>query len=253
MIDLEVAGSIAKIVMNRPPVNAIDDAFVGEFERAIDTLERESAVGAVMICSTQKTFSAGADLNGIKAHFASDNGPRQMVSYVRRLHQLFFRIERLPIVTLAAIKGAALGGGLELALSCDLRLASRSAVLGLPEARVGMIPGAGGTQRLTRLCSIGVASRLILSGEMVNGDEAERLGLVQWSVSDTDFEQQAQAVMDRVTSLSRPALAAAKDCLLAYFDPAVDGYARELEKPLTLMKTPEARNRIEDFLSRRGR
>jgi enoyl-CoA hydratase len=253
MIDLAVAGPIAKIVMSRPPVNAIDDSFVGEFERAIDSLERDSAVGAVMICSTQKTFSAGADLNGIKAHFASDDGPRQMVGYVRRLHQLFFRIERLPIVTLAAIKGAALGGGLELALSCDLRLASRSAVLGLPEARVGMIPGAGGTQRLTRLCGIGVASRLILSGEMVNGDEAERLGLVQWSVSDADFEQRAQAVMDRVTSLSRPALAAAKDCLFAYFDPAVDGYARELEKPLTLMKTPEARNRIEDFLSRRGR
>lgn len=253
MIDLSIAGPVAKIVMRRPPVNAIDDAFLDAFGRVVDALERQPELGAVMICSSQKAFSAGADLNLIKSHFAGEDGPRDMVRYVARLHELFGRIERLPAVTLAAINGAALGGGLELALCCDLRMAACSAALGLPEARVGMIPGAGGTQRLTRLCGIGVASRLILTGEVIDGEEAGRLGLVQWSVPDDELDRRAQAVLERVASLARPALQAAKDCLLAYFDPAVDGFARELEKPLTLMRTPEARSRIEDFLSRRGR
>ena len=253
MIDLSVAGSLATVVMSRPPVNAIDEAFLDAFGHAVDELERRPEIGAVLIRSSQKAFSAGADLALIASHFAAEDGPGDMVRYVARFHALFGRIERLPAVTLAAIKGAALGGGLELALSCDLRMAARSATLGLPEARVGMIPGAGGTQRLTRLCGIGVASRLILTGETVDGEEAARLGLVQWSVPDGELEARAQAVLDRVASLARPAVQAAKDCLLAYFDPAVDGFARELEKPLTLMKTPEARRRIGDFLSRRGR
>lgn len=253
MIDLSVAGSVARIVMCRPPVNAIDEAFIDAFGRVIDDIERNAGIGAVMICSRQKAFSAGADLGRIRSLFAVEDGPHEMVRYVGRFHELFRRIERLPVVTLAAINGAALGGGLELALSCDLRIATHSAKLGLPEARVGMIPGAGGTQRLTRLCGIGVASRLILTGEMIDGHEAERLGLVQWSVPDAELEQQAQSVLERVGSLAKPAVQAAKDCLLAYFDPAIDGYARELEKPLMLMKTPEARDRIEGFLSGRSR
>lgn len=253
MIDLSVSGSVATIVMCRPPVNAIDEAFIDSFDRAIDEIERLDEIGAVRICSRQKTFSAGADLGRIKEFFAVDDGPNEMVRYVGRFHELFRRVERLPVVTLAAINGAALGGGLELALSCDLRVAAHSARLGLPEARVGMIPGAGGTQRLTRLCGIGVASRLILTGEVIDGPEAERLGLVQWSVPDAELEQRAQSVLERVSSLARPALRAAKDCLMAYFDPAIDGYARELEKPLTLMRTPEARDRIEGFLSGRSR
>lgn len=253
MIDLSIAGAVARIVMGRPPVNAIDEAFLDAFGRVVDALESQPGLAAVMICSSQKAFSAGADLGLISRHFAAEDGPGDMVRYVARFHALFGRLERLPAVTLAAINGAALGGGLELALSCDLRMAARSATLGLPEARVGMIPGAGGTQRLTRLCGIGVASRLILTGETVDGEEAARLGLVQWSVPDGELEARAQAVLDRVASLARPAVQAAKDCLLAYFDPAVDGYARELEKPLALMKTAEARSRIGDFLSRRGR
>jgi enoyl-CoA hydratase/carnithine racemase len=136
-----------------------------------------------------------------------------------------------------------------MALSCDLRIAARSAKLGLPEARVGMIPGAGGPPRLTRLCGIGTASRLILAGEVVDGEEAERLGLVQWSVPDSQLAQRTRDLAERVRSPSKPALQAAKDCLAAYLDPEIDGHARELEKPLDLMRTTEARERIEHFLT----
>ncbi len=249
MIDLTVENGVAAITMSRPPVNAVDDAFMATFEQRLDELEQHADAAIVIIRSDQRCFCAGADLSRIRGFFSDDDGARQMVGYVSKFHALFDRIERLPAVTLAVINGPALGGGLEMALSCDLRIAAQSAKLGLPEARVGMIPGAGGTQRLTRLCGIGAASRLILTGEVVDGDEAERIGLVQWSVPESQLAQRASHLTERVGSLSAPALRAAKDCMAAYFDPEIDGYARELEKPLELMKTAEARERIEQFLA----
>lgn len=249
MIDLTVDAGIATITMSRPPVNAINNAFLTTYTERIEELERLPDVTVVMIRSDQRCFCAGADLSQIQGYFTDGNGPQSMVRYVRRFHDLFQRLEALPAVTLAVLNGSALGGGLEMALSCDLRIAAKSTKLGLPEARVGMIPGAGGTQRLTRLCGVGTASRLILTGEMVEGDEAQRLGLVQWAVPDSELMQRARNIAERVSSLSRPALRAAKDCIHAFFDPAVDGYARELEKPLTLVKTAEARERIGHFLS----
>jgi enoyl-CoA hydratase/carnithine racemase len=112
-----------------------------------------------------------------------------------------------------------------------------------------MIPGAGGTQRLTRLCGPGVSSRLILGGEIVDGAEAARLGVVQWSADARDLEARVDEIVARIADLSRPALIASKDCIAAWFDPAADGYARELEKPRTLMKTAEARARIQGFFA----
>jgi enoyl-CoA hydratase/carnithine racemase len=253
MIELVITGTVATLAMARPPVNAIDEAFLDAFEAAARDIERNDQIAIVVIRSRQRCFSAGADLARIGSCFGRDDGPQEMVDYVRRFHELFRRIELLPAVTVSVINGAALGGGLELALSCDLRMAGQSALLGLPEARVGMIPGAGGTQRLTRLCGVGVASRLILTGETVGADEAVRLGLVQWSVPDDQLENRVEELVNRISSLSRPALVAAKDCLRAYFDPDVDGYARELEKPLILMRTIEAQQRIEAFISRAGR
>ena len=125
-----------------------------------------------------------------------------MVQDVRRFHQLFDRIESLPCVTLAEIGGSALGGGFELALSCDLRMASTTAKLGLPEAKLGLIPGAGGTQRLTRLCGPGTAARIILAAEVVDGATACQLGMVQWAVAPDDLAAHAQALAQRVAELS---------------------------------------------------
>ena len=110
------------------------------------------------------------------------DGPDRMYAYVAGIQRLYARIERLPQVTLAEIGGAAMGGGLELALACDLRIAAVEAKLGLPEARLGLIPGAGGTQRLTRLCGRPVAARLILGAETLDGAAARELGIVHWAV-----------------------------------------------------------------------
>lgn len=248
MIHAQHQGPVTTLIMSRPPVNAIDPAFVGAFNEALDQVDA-ARPAVVVIRSDQRCFCAGADLGLIRACFDEEGGTARMVAYVRTLHQLFDRIEALPAVTLACISGATLGGGLELALSCDLRIAATSASLGLPEARVGMIPGAGGTQRLTRLCGPGVSARLILSADVVSGSEAVRLGLVQWAVDDANFAAETARIADRVGGLSRQALAASKDCIRAYFDPAIDGFARELEKPLELMASPDSKQRVARFFA----
>jgi enoyl-CoA hydratase/carnithine racemase len=248
MITAQHSGSVTTIVLSRPPVNAIDPTFVATFQQVLDDVAKATPT-LIVVRSDQKCFCAGADLTLIRGFFDQPNGVDSMVAYVKTLHLLFDRIEAFPAVTLACIAGPALGGGLELALSCDLRIATRAAKLGLPEARVGMIPGAGGTQRLTRLCGPGVSSRLILGGEIVDGAEAERLGIVQWSAEEADFDAAIGRIAERIAGLSRQALVASKDCILASFDPAIDGYARELEKPLLLMKTEEARARVAQFFS----
>jgi enoyl-CoA hydratase len=248
MIRLEHVGAATTVVMSRAPVNAIDPAFVTAFEGTLDQIENAKPT-IVIIRSDQKCFSAGADLALIRGLFTSPGGTEAMVAYVKTLHALFGRLEALEAVTLAVIDGPALGGGLELALSCDLRIASTRAKFGLPEARVGMIPGAGGTQRLPRLCGPGVAARLILGGEIVDGTEATRLGIVQWVAEPDGLSAHVAEIITRVTGLSRPALIASKDCIAAWFDPVLDGYARELEKPWHLMKTEEARSRIDAFFA----
>jgi enoyl-CoA hydratase len=248
MIVLKHSGPVTTLLMSRPAVNAIDPAFIIAFDKALDKIKEVKST-VVVIRSDQKCFSAGADLSLIQGFFSKPGGTAEMVAYVKTLHALFDRLEKLDAVTIAAIAGPALGGGLELALACDLRIATYTAKLGLPETRIGMIPGAGGTQRLPRLCGPGVAARLILGAEVIDGREAEKLGLVQWSVEASDIDAKIGEAAQRVAGLSRPALIAAKDCLAAAFDPAADGFAREIEKPLTLMETPEARERIAAFLA----
>ncbi len=248
MIQAQHNGAISTILLSRPPVNAIDPVFVTAFHAALDEVEKASPT-AIVIRSDQKCFCAGADLALIRGFFEQKGGTQAMVDYVTSLHKLFNRIEALKAVTIACINGPALGGGLELALSCDLRIATYGSKIGLPEARVGMIPGAGGTQRLTRLCGPGVSARLILGGEVVDGKEAERLGVVQWSVDGAQFDETIKTVSERVAGLSRGALIASKDCIMAYFNPNVDGYALEIQKPYTIMETEEAKQRVAQFFA----
>lgn len=248
MIELELHGRYALCTMSAPPVNAIDERFMEAFHAKLDALET-GAVNLLVIQSTLKVFCAGAHLGRIRQFFGARDGAAAMVEYVRGFHRLFDRIESLPCVTLAAINGVAMGGGLELALSCDLRLAAETATFGLPEARVGMIPGAGGTQRLTRLCGPGIAARIILAAETVTAREARELGLVQWTCASEALEAKWREIARSITDLSPNALTAAKDCLRAYYQPGVDGFARELEKPLQLMSDPESRRRIAAFFS----
>lgn len=250
MIRVTQSGGIATVLMSRPPVNAVDHAFIAALNGVLDEIERTKPT-VVVIKSDQKCFSAGADLAMIQGYFSKPAGTAEMVDYVKALHAVYNRLERCEAVTIAAIGGPALGGGLELALACDLRVASTAAKIGLPEARIGMIPGAGGTQRLPRLVGPGIAARMILGAEILDGGEAARLGVVQWAVAPGELDAKVAEVADRIAGLARPALAACKACMAAWFDPKTDGFALEIEQPLTLMETKEARERIAAFFAAR--
>jgi enoyl-CoA hydratase len=249
MIAIERAGRVLVATLSRPPVNALNETMIGRLGDVLD-----EAVGdgftVLHLRSDQKVFCAGADLALMRACFAGEAGPDAMLEVVVRMQRLFARIEAAPVVSIAEIGGAALGGGLELALACDFRIAALEAALGLPEAQLGLVPGAGGTQRLTRLCGAGTARRLILGAEVVEGSEAQRLGLVQWSVRRPDLPERARALAARIGELPRAALAAAKRCIAAHGHATRNGFVEELASTRALYDDPVSRAKVNDFLNR---
>lgn len=249
MFNILEDGRRVVLTLDRAPVNAINDEWLAKFHALLDRLSGRKDIVVLHIRSNQKVFSAGMDLEHIRTLFKLPDGANAMVRDVTEFQRLFARIEVMPFVVLAEIGGAALGGGLELALACDLRIASYRAKIGLPEAKLGLIPGAGGTQRLTRLIGRGAASRLILSGDVVDGAVAERLGIVQWAFESEALTEQADLIARRIASLSPDAIREAKSLIAAAGDPSRDGYAEEREADRILFDTPEARARIGQFLA----
>ncbi|MEP9352681.1 enoyl-CoA hydratase/isomerase family protein [Xanthobacter sp. KR7-65] len=243
-------GAIVTLTLVRPPVNAIDDAMLSELDAALASVAADATVALLRISSALPVFCAGADLAMVGARLADAHGAAAMTATTRLFHQVYDRLAGMPAVTLAEMEGHALGGGLELALACDLRIASHAARLGLPEAKVGLLPGAGGTQRLTRLCGPGVAARLILGGELVDGAEAERLGLVQWSAPAGEVRARADAVAARIADLSPESLRAAKACIALAAPVSPEGAAAEIAGIGALMGEAGTRRRVAAFLQR---
>lgn len=252
LVRTERSGHVLVATLARPPVNALDDTLIAALEAVVERAIAERDIAVLHLRSEQRVFSAGADLALIEACFATAQGPDEMTEVVRRMQALYWRLESAPLVTLAEIGGAALGGGLELALACDLRVAACEARLGLPEGGLGLLPGAGGTQRLTRLCGPGVAKRLILGAEVIDGTAAERLGLVQWARPLAQVPAFAAELAARHAAMPKAALAANKRCIAAATDPERDGYADEIAETRALYDQPETRARVSAFLARRA-
>ncbi|MGE0288275.1 MAG: enoyl-CoA hydratase/isomerase family protein [Bradyrhizobium sp.] len=249
MFQTSVTGRIATMVMSLPPVNALSEAWISGFAREIGALEARSDWKVLHIRSDQKVFCAGADLKEMRGRFEAANGPDLTYAYVASIQRLYSRIESLQQITLAEIGGAALGGGFELALACDLRIAAAEARLGLPEVQLGLIPGGGGTQRLTRLVGRGLANRLILGAEAVDGATAERLGLVQWACPRAELANRALEIARRVAALPTGALTAAKHCIASASRPGRGGYGDELELTRDLQTDAETRERVSAFIA----
>jgi enoyl-CoA hydratase/carnithine racemase len=247
-----IANGIAVLTLSRAPVNAISEEWLWRFEAELDDLCTRADWKILHIRSDQKVFCAGADLLEVRDRMEDPNGPDRMYAFVAGIQRLYARIERLPQVTVAEIGGAAMGGGLELALACDLRIAASNAKLGLPEVQLGLIPGAGGTQRLTRLCGRSVAARLILGAETLDGLAACELGIVQWTFPPADLLKQAAEIVRRVAALPSAALAASKLCIAAAGEPGRGGYSDELEATRRLLSNAETRQRVEAFLAGRA-
>lgn len=251
MIRGEKSGNVYRLAMARAPVNAFDTEFVDAWHREIDAAEA-AGCSVLHIRTSERVFSAGADLKMMRAVFSDAAGGARLVAHVKRMQDLFDRLEAAPLVTLAEISGAALGGGFELALACDLRVAADEAALGLPEARIGLIPGAGGTQRLTRLCGSSVAKRVILGCESIDGKTAASLGIVQWSSPRRDLAKFCDDLVKNIAQASGAALAASKRCMSKAQAPISSGLDAEREETGALLATADTRTRITAFLDARS-
>lgn len=251
MISLTIEGAVAQATLCRPPVNAINEEWVDRLNAVLDEVERAGQVAVLWIRSKEKVFCAGADLALMRNIFDSAEGRERMIALTRRMQEVFARLEALPKVTLAEIGGAAMGGGFELALACDMRIVADSARVGLPEARLGLLPAAGGTQRMTRICGEAVARRLILGAELVAGADAVGLGLAQWAVASTDIAATARALAERIADLPPVTLAACKQCIDVALTAGGNGFETELAGSAMLLAQPETRQRVTRFLDKR--
>ncbi|HEX7272530.1 MAG TPA: enoyl-CoA hydratase/isomerase family protein [Casimicrobiaceae bacterium] len=252
LLTSERVNRVAVVTLARPPVNALNDELIASLEGALGEALADADVAVLHLRSHQKSFCAGADLAAMRSCFATPAGTEAMIATVQRMQRLFQRLEAAPVVTIAEIGGAAVGGGLELALACDLRVAAAEARLGLTEAGLGLLPAAGGTQRLTRLCGPAVAKRLILGAELVGGTEAQRLGLVQWAQPQERLAAWTSDLAARIAAMPRAALIAIKRCVAAQSDPGRDGFAEEIEATRALYNDPETRRRVSEFLSKKS-
>ncbi len=250
MISLAIEGDVAVATLCRPPVNAINEEWVARLDAVLDEVERAEQAGVLWLRSSERVFCAGADLALMQALFDSAEGRTRMIDLTRRMQAVFARLESLPKVTLAEIGGAAMGGGFELALACDLRLVAESARIGLPEARLGLLPAAGGTQRMTRICGEAVARRLILGAELVTGADAVGLGLAQWSAPAAELEARAQALAARLAEMPPQTLAANKHCINVAARGGENGFEAELTGSAMLLAAPETQRRVTRFLEK---
>lgn len=253
LVFTERADHVLRATLARAPVNALDDALLEQLGAVLDAAIADASITVLHLRSAHDVFCAGADLDFMRACFATPEGIEAMVALVQRMQQLFARLQAAPLVSLAEIGGAALGGGFELALACDLRMAADEARLGLPEARLGLLPGAGGTQRLTRLVGAGLARRLILGAETLAGDEAARMGLVQWALPRASLPAAARALAARLAGLPRHALAENKHCIELAAAAGDAGFAAEVEGTRRLYQDPQTRRLVGAFLDKSPR
>ncbi len=249
-LQLERRENVLRVTLDAPPVNALSRALIESLGRAVETVAADPSISVLHLRSVGRAFCAGANLDEMRAGFSGAEGLEKQLGFVGRLQQVFDRIERLEAVSVAEVGGHALGGGLELALACDLRIGAAQARIGLPEVELGLVPGAGGTQRLTRLCGVALARRLILGAETLDGRAAEQYGVLHWAVPKADLAARAQALVDRLASLPRAALAEAKTCIDCATRPGNEGYEHELVSTRRLMTDGETKQRVAAFLAR---
>jgi len=193
----EKKGPIANIVLNRPKVlNALNQAVFSELKVAFEEVRKDSAIrGVILTGSGDKAFAAGADIAEMASYTAFE-----AEEATRRAQAVTELIENLGKPVVAAVNGFALGGGCELAMACTIRIASETAKFGQPEVKIGIMPGAGGTQRLPRLVGKGRALQLILSGGIIDAQEAYRIGLVNEVVPSAELIPRAEAVLDQINA-----------------------------------------------------
>jgi enoyl-CoA hydratase len=246
-IVVETHGAVGLIRLNRPKaLNALCDALVREMGRALDAFEADDAIGAVVITGSDKAFAAGADIKEMAGRSYMDV---YMSDFITNGWERVTTC-RKPIV--AAVAGFALGGGCELAMMCDTVIAADTAKFGQPEITLGVIPGAGGTQRLTRFVGKAKAMDMVLTGRTMDAAEAERSGLVSRVVPAEKLIEEALAVAARIAAMSRPAVMIAKEAVnRAYETSLAEGVRFERRVFHSLFATEDQKEGMAAFIEKR--
>jgi enoyl-CoA hydratase len=213
LVLIETRGRVGLLTLNRPKaLNALNDALMDELGQALLDFEKDDTIGAIVITGSEKAFAAGADIGAMKDWSYMDV---YGTDYITRNWETLKRI-RKPVI--AAVAGYALGGGCELAMMCDILIAADTAKFGQPEIKLGVIPGAGGTQRLPRAVGKAKAMDLVLTARMMNADEADRAGLVSRVVPADKLLDEAIEVATVIAAMSLPAVMMAKECVNRAFE-----------------------------------
>jgi enoyl-CoA hydratase len=243
----EIRGHVALLTLNRPDaLNALNDAVMDQLGLALLANDANDDIGAIVITGSSKAFAAGADIQAMKQLSFQDVVKGELIT---RNWETLKRI-RKPVI--AAVAGYALGGGAELAMACDIILAADSAKFGQPEIKLGIIPGAGGTQRLPRAVGKAKAMDLVLSARMMDATEAERIGLVSRVVPADKLLDEAWALGEVIAGFSRPSVALAKEAInRAYEGPLNEGLLYERRMFHALFATEDQKEGMAAFLERR--
>jgi len=248
-VTLTQEGPLGIITLNRPPANSYDFDFMKDLNAAIDGVGTNNNIKAALVVSvSEKFFCGGAD---IKAFLA--NTPEENMKMVKFAHTALAKIARIPTVFIAVINGHSMGGGLEIALACDLRFAGDGKYfMGLPESTLGLLPGNGGTQRLPRLIGAGPALELMLSGGTVTPQEALNLGIVNKLFSMDSLLEESKAYALKLATGPTKALAYIKRCVYEGMEKRLtDGLALERELVAELFASEDAREGLAAFVEKR--
>ncbi len=248
-IELTQSGKLARLTINRPKqLNALNKQTISEISEALDEVSAMTAVKVLIVTgSGEKAFVAGADIKEF-----SDFGVNEGTELAAEGQQkLFDKIENFEKPVIAAINGFALGGGLELAMACHIRVANYKAKMGLPETSLGLIPGYGGTQRLARLVGHGRAVEMIATAQMIEADRAYEIGLVNHTVAPTDLLPFCEDMADRIAKNSPNAIGSAIRSVNAGYRAGVNGFKIEIEEFGKCFGTEDFKEGTTAFLEKR--
>lgn len=247
-LQYEVKEHVATLIINCPPANALSTRLLKELSQTLDKVEVDSSIKVVVIKGEGRFFSAGADIK----EFTSLQSEADTERLAKKGQNLFDRIERFPIPVIASIHGAALGGGLELAMACHIRIVTEEAKLGLPELNLGIIPGFAGTQRLPQFVGLAKAYEMILSGQPITGKEAVQLGLANHAVKEDDLVKKTETLAKSIASKSKPSIERIMQ-LIPYAKTSEFAMGVEKEAKLfsEIFTTEDAKEGVQAFIEKR--
>ena len=241
-------GNIGIVTINNPPGNLLTSQVMADLEEVMVTFSGDPSIKAIVLTGAGSLFVAGADVKEIAAITSAQHGE----ALSKGGHAVLHKIEWMPKPVIAAITGFCLGGGLEVAMACHIRIAGDRARLGLPEIGLGIMPGFGGTQRLPRLVGIAKGMELILTGDMISGEEAKAIGLVNRVAPETEVLKEAQGLAKKIASKGRMAIAAA---MQAISEESINrlsaGLSLEAEIFGTLCETADMKEGLSAFVEKR--